>query len=273
MAIITIVRDLGSLGEEIAQELAKISGYKILDREYIERRLAGYGFKPELQEKLDEKKPGFWASLSEDRADYLHYLKTALYEEAVEGDCIVVGRGGTAAFRSVPSRLAVRVTAPLELRLRRAVDLCMCDEKHARLVVEQSDHDRGGFNKIFFGLDWNDLSTFDLALNTARMDASQAAATIDQLRRHVVDADREAAGRKKLADLVLGQRVATSIVYQSKVRLQSLEAAADGGSVVLYGLANTQHTVERAVAAARAVPGVSEVKSEIQLAQEFSIYP
>ncbi|MDA8425354.1 MAG: cytidylate kinase-like family protein [Treponema sp.] len=273
MAVITIVRDLGSLGEEIAKELGRITGYRILDKGYIEPLLAGYGFKPELQEKLDEKRPGFWASLSEDRSDYIHYVKTALFEEAVKGDCIVVGRGGTAVFKNVPSRLAVRITAPLELRLRRAVDLCLCDEKHARLVVEQSDHDRGGFNKIFFGLDWNDLCAFDLAISTARMDAVQAAETIDRLRRLVVDEEREAAGRTKLADMALGQRVVTSIVYQSKVRLQSLEAAADGGSVTLYGLANTQHALDRAAAAAAAVPGVSEVKNEIQLAQEFSIYP
>lgn len=273
MAIITLSRDIGSLGEEIAKELGRITGYKILDKENLEPKLAGYGFKPDQLEKLDEKRPGFWASMSEDRADYIHYLRTALLEEAAGGDCIVVGRGGAAVFRSVPSRLAVRITAPLETRLKRAVELCLCEEEQARFVVEQSDHDRRGFNKIFFNLDINDPTNFDLAINTQKADVVQAARTIDEFRRLLIDGEREADGRRKLADLVLGQRVTTSIVYQSKVRLQSLEAAAEGGKVTLYGLANTQHAMERAVAAAKAVPGVSEVVSEIQLAQEFSIYP
>jgi cytidylate kinase len=273
MAIITIARDLGSLGEEVAQELGRITGYKIVDREFIEARLVQHGFKLEQQEKLDEKMPGFWASLSEKQSDYLHCLKTVLFEEASSGEHIVIGRGGSAIFRGVPNHLAVRVTAPLELRIERAVDLCVCDEKHARHVVEQSDHDRGGFNKLYFALDWNDPCSFDLTINTERMSAIQAAAAIDTFRALVIDADREAGGKKRLEDLLLGQKIVTEIVYRKKAHIQGLEVAADGGRVKIFGLSNTPNAIELASAAAKSVPGVVEVTNEIQLVQEFSMLP
>ena len=94
MAIVTIAREIAALGEEVARELSRLSGYKLIDREYLEKRLGDYGLDADKREKYDEKKPGFWASLSQERDDYLHFLKAALFEETIGGDCIVVGRGG-----------------------------------------------------------------------------------------------------------------------------------------------------------------------------------
>ena len=40
MAVIAISRELASYGEETAQELSKLNGYKIVDREHIEAALS-----------------------------------------------------------------------------------------------------------------------------------------------------------------------------------------------------------------------------------------
>ena len=119
MAIITIARELASLGEETAQELARISGYTLIDKDYLEGKLNSIGISAEKREKYDEKNPGFWASLSQQRDDYLHYLKTAILQAAQENDCIIVGRGGYAILRGVPHSLAVKITAPVALRVER----------------------------------------------------------------------------------------------------------------------------------------------------------
>ena len=70
------------------------------------------------------------------------------------------------------------------------------------------------------------------------------------------NAAREEAGKRRLAELLLGQRVVTEIVYAKKVPVHFLEAAADGKRVVLHGVANTQAAIDAALAAARSVPGV-----------------
>jgi cytidylate kinase len=273
MAIITIARELAALGEEVARELSSLTGYKLIDREYLEKRLTDYGLGADKREKYDEKKPGFWASLSQERDDYLHFLKAALFEETAEGDCIVVGRGGAAVFKSVPSLVSVKLVSPLALRIERVMKSYACDERHALQIVEESDHNRIGFHKYFFSIDWADPRSYDLTINATKADAAQTAKLIDSFRKAVVDGAKESAGKRKLAELLLGQRVVTEIVYAKKVPVHFLEAAADGGRIVLHGVANTQAAIDSALAAARAVPGVTEAESAIQVVQEFTVMP
>lgn len=273
MAIITIARGLATLGEDIARELARITGYKLIDREYIEKRLGDFGISPDKRQKYDEKKPGFWASLSQERDDYLHFLKTALYEEAKSGDCIVVGRGGQSVFKSVPSLLGILFAAPMAVRVERIMNFYKCDERHATQIIQQSDHDRAGFHKYFFSVDWQDPREYDFVLNTARLDIPKAAKLIDQIRRTLVDAPREEGGRERIAELLLGQSVVTEIIYGRKVPIHFLEAKAQGGRVVLHGVSNTQIAIDAAIAAARTVPGVQSVESDIQVVQEFTVMP
>ena len=41
-----------------------------------------------------------------------------------------------------------------------------CDERHALQIVEESDHNRIGFHKYFFSVDWDDPRGFDLTINS-----------------------------------------------------------------------------------------------------------
>jgi cytidylate kinase len=273
MAIITIARELAALGEEVARELSRITKYKLIDREYLEKRLTDYGISAVKRDKYDEKKPGFWASLSQERDDYLHFLKAALFEETIGGDCIVVGRGGNAIFKSVPSLVAIKLVSPLALRIERVMKSYACDERHALQIVEESDHNRIGFHKYFFSVDWADSRSYDLTCNSNKADPAQIAKVVDDFRKSIMDAAKEAAGKRRLAELLLGQRVVTEIVYAKKVPVHFLEAAADGGRVMLHGVANTQAAIDAALAAARALPGVTDAESAIQVVQEFTVMP
>jgi len=273
MAIITIARELAALGEEAAGELGRLTGYKLIDREFLEKRLGEYGIGPDKRQKYDERKPGFWASLSQERDDYLHFLKTALFQECAEGDCIVVGRGGSSIFKTVPSHFAVRLVAQLAVRVERVRKSFSCDERQALRIVEQGDHERIGFHRYFFSVDWADARQYDLCVNTGRLDAAQTAKIIDKARSIYIDAEKEESGRRRVAELLLGQKVVTEIVYVQKVPVHFLEAIADGGRIVLHGVANTQAAIEAALGAARAVPGVAEAESAIQVVQEFTVMP
>lgn len=271
MAIIAIARELASLGEETAQELARITGYKYLDKEYLERRLSGIS--QDKREKFDEKNPGFWASLSQQRDDYLHYLKTAIMEGAAEGNCIIVGRGASAILKGVPSMLSVRIVAPLSSRVDRIRALHGCESRRALQIIEQSDHDRAGFHKYFFSAVWTDPREYDLTLNTGNTDPAHVAVAIDALRKIMIDKEREEEGVKKVADLLLGQKVVTEIIYGRKTPIHFLEASSQDGALVLHGVSNTQAAIDSAIATARGVAGVKSVESAIQLVHEFTVMP
>lgn len=273
MAIIAIARELASLGEETAQELARISGYKLIDKEYLERKLGEIGISAEKSEKYDEKNPGFWASLSQQRDDYLHFLKTSILEAARGNNCIIMGRGGYAILRGVPHLLSVKITAPLSVRIEWAKKAFKCDNKRALQIIEQSDHDRGGFHKYFFSTNWTDAREYDLTINTGNTDPAHAAVAIDSLRKVYVDKEKEEAGVQKIDDLVLAQTVVTEIIYARKIPVHFLEATVERGTVVLHGVANTQASIDSALAAAHIVSGVKQVESAIQLVQEFTVMP
>jgi cytidylate kinase len=273
MAIITISRELAALGDEIAHELAELTGYRFVDKQALENRITSYGFNSTKLEKYDEKKPAFWASLSKDRDDYIHYLKTALYTEAEAGSCIFVGRGANAIFKDVPGCIFIKLTAPLSVRIERVKSYFRCDEKRAKQIIEQSDKDRSAFHRFFFDIDWVNPVHYHMVLNTGFVHPATAAEEIQHLVPLLVTPETEAQLKARLQSLSLGQKVMHHILYTLGIPIHFLEAVCTGDRLVLRGVANSQSAVEAAVAAAQQVPGVGQVESEIQIIQEYSVMP
>jgi cytidylate kinase len=273
MAIITISRELAALGDETAQELAKILDYRFVDKQVLENRIKSYGVAVRKFEKYDEKKPSFWASLSQDRDDYLHYLKTAIFTEALGGNSIFIGRGANVVFRDVPGVVSVFLVSAPEIRLERVKSYFHCDDKRARQIIERSDRDRTGFHRYFFDAEWKDPESYHLSLNTGFLHPAVCARIIKDLVESCVSEETESRNTARLRELILGQQVKHHILYEKQIPIHFLEASVQGGAVSLYGVANSQTLVEAALAAARETAGAASVTSEIQIVQDYSIMP
>ena len=52
MAVICIAREFAALGDETTKELAAMTGYKAIDKEYIEARMTEKGISAETRERL-----------------------------------------------------------------------------------------------------------------------------------------------------------------------------------------------------------------------------
>ena len=89
MAVITISRQVAALGDEVAGELAKRLGYKFITRKEIEKRIVELGFPENKMPKFDERKPGFFASLTKDRDEYLNYAQYAILEAAEQKNVVI----------------------------------------------------------------------------------------------------------------------------------------------------------------------------------------
>jgi cytidylate kinase len=273
MAIITISRQLASLGDETANELAKLLDYHFVDKLSLEERIKSYGVAGHKLAKYDERKPSFFASLSQDRDDYLHYLKTAMLTEAGTGSCVFIGRGAAAVFKNMPGVLSVLLVAPMDIRSERVKSYFHCDDKRARQIIEQSDRDRHGFHRYFFDIDWKDPANYHLTLNTGNLHPALAAKIIRELQEQAISSDMEAQNTKRLTEMTLGQQIIHHILYEKELPIHFLEAVAASGEVTLFGVANSQALVEAAVTAAKDFTGVSGAHSEIQVVQEYSVMP
>jgi cytidylate kinase len=273
MAIITISRELAVLGDETAQELAKILNYHFIDKHTLEERIKSYGILGQKFEKYDERKPSFWASLSQDRDDYLHYLKTAMLAEAAEGNCIFIGRGANAVFRGIPGIFSVFLVAPGDIRCERVKSYFHCDDRRARQIIEQSDRDRIGFHRYFFDIEWKEPSNYHLILNTGALHPVTAAEIIRFHCEHVITQEMETQNAGRIKELTIGQQVVHHIGYEKEIPIHFLEASVAGRNITLYGVANSLSLVEAALNAAKEVAPTGSIYSEIQVVQEYSVIP
>ena len=193
--------------------------------------------------------------------------------DAGTGSCVFIGRGAAAVFKNMPGALSVFLVAPMDIRCERVKSYFHCDDKRARQIIDQSDRDRIGFHRYFFDLDWKDPANYHITLNTGNLHPSLAAKIIKELWDQAIGADMDAQNTKRLKEMTLGQQIIHHILYEKELPIHFLEAAVSEGEVTLYGVANSQTLVEAAVSAAKDFTGVSGVRSEIQVVQEYSVMP
>lgn len=273
MAVVCIAREYGALAEECSEELARMMGARLITREIVLKKLEEAGVGESAIARFDEKRPSFFASLSEQRDSYLHFLKTVLIREAAAGPCVLVGRGCVPLFSAVPSALAVRFIAPMETRVKRIAAHHQVDERRAKQLIDHQDNDRRGFYRYFFGADWDDPGIYDLIVNTGKVALSDCASLILRALELAVTPEREAAGKEALEGAMLSQEVVTRILFQERLQVHFLEAKCRGGECLLSGVASAAATSERCAAVAGGTPGVEKVRNEIQLVREYAVLP
>lgn len=264
MAIITISRQFGSLGTDIANSLKKELEFEYMDKSTLEESLVhNYGIPEENFKKYDERKPHFWDIFSSDKDRYLHFMKTAIFTFARKGNCIILGRGAQVLLQNIPVALHVRIIAPEEVRIERIKEQYHYTDKLAEQLLHHSDHDRSGFHKFFFHVNWENADLYDLVINTRRFTVNDVIAYIKDSLKMFDSEQKHQETKRRFADLCLGQEVVTHLVYKERIPIQFLEAVAKNGVVTLKGSTITSGDVEYCDKAARQVEGVKDVINEV----------
>lgn len=263
MAIITFSREVGSLGTEIAKKVKNNLGLNFLDKEVLEKELTDrYGMSPKKIERYDEKGPSLW-DFSLDKERHLHYIKTVMFEFALKGNCIILGRGGQVLFAGFPDALHLRITAPEDLRVERIKQRYDCSGKIAERILNQSDRNREAFHKFFFFSDWNDRNLYDLVINTRSIDVEAAAGMIVDIIEKTKLLDRKQEETARLSDICLSNRIVSKIRYEENIGLSYLDVESLNGTVTLRGIASDAEDVEKSISIAEKISDVKKVINEI----------
>ena len=264
MAIITISRQMGSFGTKIAKNFQKKTGYNFLDKESIEKELGHkYGIPEDHTNRYDEKKPAFWDMFSSDKDRYIYFLKSAMYELARQDNSIIMGRGGQILFADIPGTLHVKIIAPYKLRIKRVKEEFKYNYQVAEQVINHSDHDKTGFYKYFFHVNWEDAQLYDLIINTQHFTVQAAVKLIENACHSASILEHQIDGDKELADLCLSQEVYTRIVYVEKMPVFSFKVLTKNGVATLQGGMLSDKDVYRSEKAASEVNGVKKVINEL----------
>ena len=174
MAIITISRQIGSLGDEIAKATADALQYEYIEKTQISDVLSKFGFSPSDVDKFDEKKPSMWQSLLMHKELFTLYIRAVVYELASPNNVVMVGRGGQVILKDIPGTLHVRVIAPYATRVKRSMEQAGYEDKHAQRLVRQSDRDSSGYLSTYFDTDWDESTLYDLTINTRVMNLNES---------------------------------------------------------------------------------------------------
>lgn len=174
MNVVTISRQLGSFGFEIARMLAEQTGYRLVWREVINQAAIRAGAPEVALAMIDEfNLLGICPSTEQCQA-YIEAVEKVLNELAEEGQVVIVGRGGQLALRGRSDVLHVRIVAPLELRVERVAASRSVTPKAALAQIKASDRARQLYFQKFYQAEWEDPTLYDLTINTGRI-APQAA--------------------------------------------------------------------------------------------------
>ncbi len=182
--MVTVARDCGANGDEIARMLAERLGVRCIDRELLDAIAKDAKVDRHLMERLDER----ISSVLEDwsysviwgkdamRKDYLRHLKNVVVGISLQGG-VVVGRGANYILHRT-NTFRVRVTGSAARCAERVARESGIELEVAEKVVLATNTERRKFIRQTFDRDWNDPTWYDMTLNTDRFQAAQCVGLI-----------------------------------------------------------------------------------------------
>jgi cytidylate kinase len=175
MTVITLSRQLGSLGFETAKLLAPRLGYRLVWRDLINQAARRAGAPDVALAMIDELNLLGLKPHPDDIQAYLQAVKVVMLELAEAGNVIIVGRAGQILLADYPHTLHVRMVAPVNLRVERLAQRLGISAEAARAQIDASDRYHQNYFKRFYKIPWDGQGLYDLILNTEKMSPADAA--------------------------------------------------------------------------------------------------
>jgi cytidylate kinase len=195
--IVTIEREYGSGGGEIAQLLSTQLSWKLWDQLLTEEiaRLANCP-KAVVQIREERTDPLYYrlfksflrgsyeGSLNAhklnvvDSESILTITERVVQHAAKTGNSVIVGRGSQHFLRSRPDTLRVFLYAPREDKVRRLLARGK-SENEAQQLVDTVDRERADFIHKYFHVEWPDRAIYHTMINTAIGDEAVAQMILD----------------------------------------------------------------------------------------------
>ena len=191
--VITINREAGSGGKEIAEKLGELLGVKVYGQEILATIREKYNLTEEDVEKIKATKPGWWAdfcrfdkqfgttaaiayeSFEVDSKQLYQEEEQLLKDLASQESCIIVGRTGFHIFKDNPDAMRLLILADPECRVKRLMERQNVDEQGAHEIMERADKARENYTKSFAGTSRYDARNYDMVINVSGFTTDQVA--------------------------------------------------------------------------------------------------
>ena len=197
MRAVTISREYGSGGGEIAARLAAQLGWRLVDHEMVTQIAQRLGVEEEDAEAHDEQTESwmlqFFTTMQTvgpmvalppnltfppDSAAYTRALREVVNDAVQAGQSVVVGRGGQMILHERRDVLHVRIIAPLALRVAYVALRESLTPAEAQQRIQQKDLNRRRYLSVTYRHTPDEAHLYDLILNTGVLDLDSCARVI-----------------------------------------------------------------------------------------------
>lgn len=187
--IITIGRQHGSNGHDIARALAKQTGFQCYDKEIVDHAAENSGYSKEIFDTYDERKvstyvvttphyigmtEGFRLNVQVSAAQF-----DAIRALADKGDCIFVGRCADYILRNREDLLRVFILADMDFRIQTMMARRGLNADQAKKLIREVDKDRSSYYKYYTDQIWGGAENYDLCINSGRVGVDGAVKVIE----------------------------------------------------------------------------------------------
>jgi CMP/dCMP kinase len=184
--IITISRQYGAGGSEVARRVAAALDWGLVDNDVVDKVAERAGMSAEEVAQHDERAPGFIERLARTLAtsapdvittqetpmpgrteEKLVRLTESVVAEIAEQERMVfVGRAAPAVLGRRAGTLHVKLVAPKPWRISVSARRLGVDLKTAEKTLDDTDDNRRRYHKQYYSRDWDDPVNYDMVLNT-----------------------------------------------------------------------------------------------------------
>jgi cytidylate kinase len=186
--LITISRQYGAGGSEVARRVAAALDWRVVDNELVEEVAARAGLAREDVAEREERMPSFAERLARtlaastpelfaapapggtvpklQEADLVHITETVVAELAAKGRVVLVGRAAPAVLARDENSLHVKLVASRGYRIEAAAQRLGVDLQKAAEVLDETDAMRERYLRQFYRRNWNDPVNYHMILNT-----------------------------------------------------------------------------------------------------------
>lgn len=186
--IITIGRQHGSNGHDIARKLAEELSFKCYDKEIVDEAALHSNFSRDVLDSFDEKRvstfvmptnhytgmvEGFQINLKAANAQF-----EVMRKLADKGDCIFVGRCADYVLRNRHDLVKVFIMADKAFRVKTIMERKGIDEAAAKKLIREVDKDRSSYYRYYTDQVWGEAGGYNLCIDSSKIGVDGAVEVI-----------------------------------------------------------------------------------------------
>jgi cytidylate kinase len=203
MPIVTISRQYGSGGSEVAERVATALGWHLYDNDMVDEVARRLGMSTEEVSAREERVPSLPERIAtamalgvpevmptvadlatEPSEERIVEVTKRVIEEAVQaGPAVLVGRGAQCMLAARSDAVHVFCYAPADVLAGYVITKFGVSLAEAHRIVAEKNHQREQYVKRYWKRNWRDLANYHLCVNTAWLGLDGAADVVVQLAR------------------------------------------------------------------------------------------